>query len=413
MSSSITVTPLSGFERNKPKVFESAAVTIGTDAGSDLRYDPSWDKAVSGSHARVVLEHGGCWLIDASSRGGTFIDGEKVQRRKITTGTVIELGKGGPRVKIEFSGAPAPAHGQAPAPGSHPVPGGDRGGPSAAAVPVTPASNGAGALVGGAVAIIVIAAALGWFFLRGGGDPADQFSKVVQEKQGAVGVLAVPNMTNPSEGLQGNGTAWAVAPRVFVANTALVWLTSELMGQGIDSFIVVKGEDGPVQLRITGTRLHPRHENPTARSTGRRPKVSTHDMGLLLTEGDAPDWFEVASEDDLLAIAADMPIGFMAHTRAVSLGDPTPRSGTGKVVDVSDFFGDPIDAAEAYLIEYELAVESDMSGGPIFNADGEVLGVLTIPMNRNPDPASGDEVPKRYGQRIDILRQLWPDYPSD
>ncbi|MBT5902586.1 MAG: FHA domain-containing protein [Opitutaceae bacterium] len=126
MSSSITVTPLSGFDRNKPKTFETTSVMLGSDAGSDVRFDPTWDKTVSGSHARIVLENGGCWLIDANSRDGSLIGGEKVERREISSGTVIELGKGGPKLRVEFSGvpdsAPSPDAAFAPTAAADPAP---------------------------------------------------------------------------------------------------------------------------------------------------------------------------------------------------------------------------------------------------------------------------------------------------
>lgn len=412
MSHSITVTQLSGFDRNKPQSFDGLSVTIGTDAGSDVRFDPTWDKTVSGHHGRVVWEDGGCWYVDAESRDCSLIDGEKVQRRKLSSGTVVELGKGGPRIKIEFTGAaevptPQPAATPAARPATTAAAG------RATPPPASSSNNVAAVMVGGAVAVILVAAALGWFFLRGGGDdPAEQLAKVAQQKQAAVGVVAIPDPENPAAGLRGNGTAWAIAPRVFVANAAIVWLTSEFMGQGIDTMIVVQGEDGPLQLRVTGTRLHPQRENMTPGPVDALPVVSPYDLGLLLVEGDAPEWFEIAPADDLLAMAAGMPVGFMAHTREVSLGDPKPRSGAGTVVAMTGFEAEAADPGQRYLIEYDLPVEPDMSGGPIFDVAGNAVGLLTIPMHgstESEDRAS----PKRYGQRIDLLRELWSDYPAD
>lgn len=355
MSLSITVTQLSGFDRNKPKTFESASVTIGTDAGSDVKFDPTWDKTVGGHHATVIWEGGGCWLVDANSRDGTLIGGERVQRRKLVPGTVVELGKGGPKIKIDFAGAPAaavPPATPAPRPGAvdpattRPV----ATTPSPAATPPPASSNSALTVVSIALALVLAGGVAWWFFLRGGGDPAEQLAQVAKDKQSAVGVVAVPNPANPEAGLQGNGTAWAIAPRVYVANAAIVWLTSELMGQGVDTFIVVKGEDGPLQLRVTGTRLHPQREDGPLAPLGGTSIVAPYDLGLLLVESDAPDWFEIAPEAEILAISADMPIGFMAHTRRVSLSDPRPRSGSGKVIAMTNFEGAAVDAAETYLI---------------------------------------------------------------
>ena len=43
----ITLTRLSGFDRNKKAPFEKDAITLGTDASCDVRFDPTWDKSVS------------------------------------------------------------------------------------------------------------------------------------------------------------------------------------------------------------------------------------------------------------------------------------------------------------------------------------------------------------------------------
>ncbi|MBT5902585.1 MAG: trypsin-like peptidase domain-containing protein [Opitutaceae bacterium] len=267
-------------------------------------------------------------------------------------------------------------------------------------------------LVGGAVAIILVAAGIGWYLIYGGGDPAEKLAEVADEKQAAMGVLTFRDSSSEDDKLQGNGTAWAIAPRVFVTNAALVWSASEMMNMSVDIFIVVKGENGAEQLRVTGSRQHPRDLSSIMSGRDSLPIAAPFDIGLLLVERDAPAWFEIAGESDLLAMEADMPIGFMAHTRTVSLTDPRPRSGSGKIVALTNYWGEASDASERYVIEYDLPVIPEMSGGPIFNVDGEVVGLLTIPMISNPDP-SPNESPKYYGQRIDLLKEVWSDYPRD
>lgn len=54
-----------------------------------------------------------------------------------------------------------------------------------------------------------------------------------------------------------------------------------------------------------------------------------------------------------------------------------------------------------------------MSGGPIFNVEGEAVGLLTIPMATDPEGSTEEDTRKRYGQRIDLLKAVWSDYPAD
>src|SRR5580693_6345129 len=57
--------------------------------------DRDWvllDKTVSRDHAAVVEETDGLYVVDRGSRSGTFVNGEKVDRRRLRPGDVIQLG---------------------------------------------------------------------------------------------------------------------------------------------------------------------------------------------------------------------------------------------------------------------------------------------------------------------------------
>jgi serine phosphatase RsbU (regulator of sigma subunit) len=50
------------------------------------------DKSVSRDHAAVLQEGDGFYIVDKGSRFGTFVNGEKVERRHLRVGDVIQLG---------------------------------------------------------------------------------------------------------------------------------------------------------------------------------------------------------------------------------------------------------------------------------------------------------------------------------
>src|SRR3954469_24442857 len=106
MSESITIAKLSGFGRGKEEVFEKSAISLGTDPGSDVRFDPTWDKTVSPKHALLEKRNDGWWLTD-QSRDGSWINGQRTKNAKLMDGQAIELGRGGPRVKIQFAARPS------------------------------------------------------------------------------------------------------------------------------------------------------------------------------------------------------------------------------------------------------------------------------------------------------------------
>lgn len=66
------------------------------------------DKSVSREHAMIVLEDQGLVLVDQASRFGTFVNGERVERRVIQPGDIIQLGSElGPPLRMVREGGEA------------------------------------------------------------------------------------------------------------------------------------------------------------------------------------------------------------------------------------------------------------------------------------------------------------------
>ncbi len=64
--------------------------TIGRKDGNDLVVD---DPAVSGQHARLVKIHAVYFLEDLGSTNGTFVNGQKIERRQLRDTDVVAVGK--------------------------------------------------------------------------------------------------------------------------------------------------------------------------------------------------------------------------------------------------------------------------------------------------------------------------------
>lgn len=163
MASNVTLTRLSGFDRNKKTAFTADRVSLGTDSGSDLRFDPTWDKTVAARHLTLEWRGGELWAVDAS-KDGTFVGGKKISAEKLSPGAVLELGKGGPKVQVDFTAEarPSPAA-AAPRPVAEPplMPA-----PAARPVPAAAASGVPGWVFGLIGAVVVLGAIAAFVALR-------------------------------------------------------------------------------------------------------------------------------------------------------------------------------------------------------------------------------------------------------
>jgi hypothetical protein len=102
MNPTLNVEPLTGFQRGKKRTFNDGEVILGTNESCHIRFDATWDKTVSAKHATLRC-NGGAWTIEDHSRDGTFNAGRRITREPLTCETTIELGKGGPKVKLSVT----------------------------------------------------------------------------------------------------------------------------------------------------------------------------------------------------------------------------------------------------------------------------------------------------------------------
>lgn len=84
---------------------EGNTVKIGKLSSSHLRID---DALVSGMHAVVEVVGPDVNVVDLGSLHGTFVDGRRVGRAKLRSGTVIGIGGDHLQIKVVFNAPPAP-----------------------------------------------------------------------------------------------------------------------------------------------------------------------------------------------------------------------------------------------------------------------------------------------------------------
>lgn len=89
-----------GADAGRELEFDQDLVRIGRMPDSDVNFDPEVDLDASGRHAEIRDDDGRYLLIDTGSRNGTWLNGRRIKHAAISQGDEIELGRGGPKLKI-------------------------------------------------------------------------------------------------------------------------------------------------------------------------------------------------------------------------------------------------------------------------------------------------------------------------
>jgi len=97
-----------GADSGRELEFDQDLIRIGRMPDSDVNFDPEVDLDASGRHAEIRSENGRYILIDSGSRNGTWLNGQRVKHAALRTEDEIELGRGGPKLKVRaLQGRPA------------------------------------------------------------------------------------------------------------------------------------------------------------------------------------------------------------------------------------------------------------------------------------------------------------------
>jgi S1-C subfamily serine protease len=177
-------------------------------------------------------------------------------------------------------------------------------------------------------------------------------------------------------------------------------------------------------LRIVGTRLHPRYNKEGVNFEGREAAVPGYDVGLLLTEADAPTVLPIAGARELARVDSGYRIAYLGFPMegmaggGVDVRNPVATMQSGIVTSATDFWLGQAEYDNRLLIQHNLGATGGASGSPVFNADGEVVAVLSAGnVSGVLRTGSGDiaRVPSgvlvNFAQRVDILKDIWPEYP--
>lgn len=443
---SLTLTRLTGFDRNKKTTLDQDSAVLGTDAAADLRFDPTWDKTVSPRHLTLEFKSGAWWAKDAS-KDGTFVGGKKIGYEKLAPGAVLELGRGGPKVQLDYSAAasPIPAGNRtaaAPIPVAEPPP--FPAANPAAPVPVrVPApASGSGAPVGAiiaVVAVLLLGGVAAWYFLAGPGAkkpggagpsivskaPEQALAEVAKEYASAVGLVVIVHPRIEGGKPTPMATAWAVGPRQFATNSHVSKPVRDVLAQGGSAYVVINRSPDR-KLKIVQALVHPKYEKTELNFEGKEHAVPAYDVGMLYVDEDAPKVFRVAKRAELEKLDSGYRIGYLGFPMegmaggGVEMRSPVATMQSGIVTSTTDYWLASASYEKRLLVQHNLGAAGGASGSPIFNSAGEIVALLnagniigSVSFETGTVTRAPSGVMVNFAQRVDLLRDIWPAYPKD
>lgn len=225
----------------------------------------------------------------------------------------------------------------------------------------------------------------------------------------------------------GLGTAWSAAPGYLATNAHVAEEFEKVRAQGA-TLVARTGGVRPVELRIVGVTIHPGY-GQFAEMMGRyQPKDLSSPSGLLevppacdvallhVEPADVPRQgrgLTIAPASALEGLAEQSEILYLGfpgegnNGGRTTIENPTATSESGGIRKVCDEFLGACEPGTAAMLAYNINATGGGSGGPVLDAAGRVVGLLS----------SGDVVGRTaqgriplggftYGPRADLVREL-------
>ena len=379
--------------------FDQPVVRLGRMPDSDVVFDAHADLDASGRHCEIRREGDQWVLVDAGSRNGTFVAGQRITRHVLRDGEELECGPGGPRLRVELrarsiesspvrpnaatmAATPVPSHAAhaapSPAPfGSYAPPPGSQAPPQVPRTEPPPAMSAApgapklygqrtvGLMIDEAVArardaerppgpprllvgaVVSLAGLLGITLLvllvlvlrdtsRDAPDPAH----VTAANAAALYRVVV---TAPNEATL--CTAFAVRRQVLATSATCVLTLEQRRSEG--ATIELRGASTP---RIAQLWRHPAHV----------PGQPGPDVGLIQVDGDVPALATLVTPDTVASLGEGSRVLAFGYAGAVA-----------RTADIE------LDAVETLadgtrVLRYDTVAPE---GAPLFDASGSVVGL--------------------------------------
>jgi hypothetical protein len=252
-------------------------------------------------------------------------------------------------------------------------------------------------------------------------DLDEQMAAVARDHEQAVGVVVVSGQKNGQPFSEAVATAWAVGDRVFVSNGHVTQPVGEALARGWSAFIVLN-KNPQRKLRVVRATTHPRYDEKTFNLEGKNPAVAVYDVGLLTVDEPVSQRFEIAPASELRKLDSGYRVAYLGFPMenlaggGVDVFNPVANMQSGIITSTTDYWLGKASFEKSLLLAHNLAATGGSSGSPVFNAAGQVVGVLSAGnIVGRLDSRNGilERAPSaaliNFAQRIDVLRDIYPD----
>lgn len=424
---------LSGPLKGRKSRFEAKRlrITIGRDENCDIVF-PGEALQVGSEHLELVRDAGYYELRTNTQdavcvNGRTGLDGQELEE-----GDVIELGgTGGPKLTVHYTGAATEK--SAPRKGK-------RARRSADDASLLRGTRRTQVILFGIVVLLV-----GWLVALYWNARTDraQLNDSIELLSSEFGSRQSPKFdaaiaaTSPSVylvlsksdkiGESPVGTAWVVGDHLLATNAhvAAQFLRVSMQGR---QFIARSTTPPYADIKIVEVGIHPAYAEFAKIWDDYSPRVfneegkdvpltspGAYDVALLLVEEGATLAAPLRLADDatLAALKAGDPVAYvgfpMENLVQLDLHAPNPVSQTSSIVGLVTFtLVKPTDGS-GQLIEHSLPGIGGASGSPIFNSNGEVVGLfssINVVSSLFGDSRIANPVQINFAQRVDVLKQI-------
>jgi RsiW-degrading membrane proteinase PrsW (M82 family) len=105
----LRLTITSGSLAGRDFLLETGFLTVGRSENCSVRFDPLTERIASKQHAFIEARPDGYYITDNHSTNGTLVNGDTVERAKLSNGDTVQFGKNGVTGRVQID---APEDGQ-------------------------------------------------------------------------------------------------------------------------------------------------------------------------------------------------------------------------------------------------------------------------------------------------------------
>jgi len=265
--------------------------------------------------------------------------------------------------------------------------------------------------------LIALAAVAVWAGIARNRDGDEGLSRAAERYKHAVGLVMVDPDHATGEPGYPLATAWALSATEFASCAHVIEEVIAVMDKGLRVYVAINGQRDQ-RLYVRRASVHRRYGQSFSLDAGEEGVA--YDVGLMEMVERSTVWFPVAGTRELARLRPGYRVASLGYPMerlfrgGVDPLNPLAVMQSGIVTAVSDFALADAGTGGNLLIRHNLGSTGGSSGSPLFNARGQVVGIVSagsinlqlMGVDEKGDPVL-DRTPSavmiNFAQRVDLL----------